>query len=306
MKLSMKEVAYIGRMYENLSEISLLSTLQELEDGSELFSLMEKEIIVEDELAPSVRAIMDVVANAQRSTRLFVKDRLCMIEKYTYRYNDHLVLIENDEGQMLFSRISDLDGVAEEIAELIGSSNMKTAAFEKIMSHNELLVFLSIVDLYRTKGLKAYIGELVPLALISEEEIVTQMETGTGNSLAQMLIQNYEMKIPMGENLKLALEGLVEKGCLERSKEVLYCLTEEYELFAKGFLIPETLLTLESLGYGPTGELVSASSLCIGAGQRDFLFITFGNEDVEIATLTGNEMLHLMENYMLCPSLLVM
>lgn len=302
MKLNMKEVAYIGRMYENLSEISLLSTLQEMEDGSELFSLMEKEIIVEGELAPSAKAIMDVVANAQRCTRLFIKDRFCLIEKYTYRYNDQLVLVENDEGQMLFSRISDLDAVAEEIAELIGSSHMKTATLEKIMNHDELLVFLSLVDLYRTMGLKAYIGEMVPLALLSEQDVSVQLETGTGNSLAQMLIQNYEMKIPKGEALSQALAGLLEKGCVNKSNDKLYSLSEDYELFAKGFLIPETLLTLESLGYNPTGELVTASSLCIGAGQRDFLFIAFGNDDVELATLTGNEMLRLMENYMLCPS----
>lgn len=301
MKLTMKEVAYIGRMYEGLSEISLLANLQEIEDGSELFGLMEKEVIVEDELSPKAREIMDVVASARACTRLFIKDRFCLVEKYVYRFNDQLVLVENDEGDMVFSRISDLGDVSLEVAELIGSSHMKSAELEMVLSHEELLVLLSVVDLYRHMGLKAYLGEETESQPIDEETVVTQLNNARGNSLAQLMLTNYDFKLPSQEQVKAILKSLLAKGCVANGQG--YELSERFAHFAKGFLIPETLLTLESLNYDSRGELMTASSLCIGAGLRDLVFLAFGSEDVEIATVTGAEMLRLLENYLQCPSL---
>jgi hypothetical protein len=299
MKLTMQEVAYIGKMYQGLSEISLLANLNEIEDGSELFSLMEKEVIVEDELSSKARDIMDIVANADRCARLFVKDRFCVVEKYTYRFKDALVLVENVDGEMLFSHVTDLTTATADVAELIGASHMKSANISEIFSHGELLALLGVVDYHRMSSLGAYIGcETGRKMAVSETELEELFENGQDHYLSKLMIQNYEFGIPKGSALTEALQKLVQRGCLKVQDG--YTLTTDYDLFAKGFLMPETLMTLEGLGYDQSGELLTAISLCVGAGLRDLVFIALGRTDAEMATVSGAEMLQLIDNYMKC------
>lgn len=302
MKLTMKELAYISRMYEGISEISLLANLDKIEDGSTLFSLMEKEILVEDELSEEAKAIMDVVANARSCSRMFIQDRFCIVEKYVYRFNDQLILVENDDGEMVFTGIQNLSGYLEELTALMGASQLKSSTIEGVFSYDELVILLGVIDYARVYYHKAYLGEVASLLHFSEKDVLDRLKLCRETDLSQLLTRNYGIAVPKDLAWTQAWTSLSKKGCLIAAPEALELttLTEDYRLFAKGFLIPETLMTLERLGYNPDGELITATSICVSAGLKDLLFLSLGSDDGELASVSGADMQRFVENFMSC------
>ena len=301
MKLDMKELAYISRMYEGVTPISLLSNLDKIEDGSTLFSLMEKEIIVEDELSAAAQAIMDVVANARACARLFIQDRFCLVEKYVYRFNDQLILVENDEGDLCFSKLETLDGAMEEVAAILGNSPLKSAAVEGLFSYDELVVLLGVIDYTRFFYHKAYLGEAESLLHFDEKAIRHRIQLCRDTDLSQLLTKNYGLQVPDESRWQSAWQALTDKGCLMLAPEApgKMTLSAAYKTFAEGFLIPETLMTLERMAYDQAGELTTAASICVSAGLKDMLFLSIGSEDGELVSVSGAELLRFTENFML-------
>ncbi len=311
MLITMKELSYISKLYEGISPISILANMTIKEEGSELFSLMEKGIIQEDELGLDSRPLMDIIANTRQSTKVYIKDRFCEIEKYTCRSEGGLVMVEHRGENLDITMPRTLKSVSDELKEWVGCSSLKSVQVDGVFTHGELVVLAAFIDLYRGIGLKVYLGEDIEMRGVTAYEVYNSLKKDSDNQLAGMLITNYQLTVPEMSELSDLIEKLIEKGCLIKGKEVVetdfsvtYELTEAYALLASGFLVPETLMTLEQLGYNPEGELISSSSLCIGAGHRDLLMIAFGETDAELATLSSSELLLLIQNLLSCPKVL--
>lgn len=310
MKITANELAYIGKWYEGLSPISLLNPLAGGEDGSELFSLMEKEIIQEDEISKGYRPLLDILANTRQSTKLSVKDRFKDMELYTCRSEAGLVMVSYDQDGMEVSLENTFHGVVETLKEMVGSSSAKGTVIDGVFTHGELLVLFAFLDLYRELGLKSYLGEEIEVRGLTAYEVFNGLKKDKGNPLTGLLSKHLQIPIPEMWIFSDLLEKLIEKGCLIRGEDLTdenqsstYELTEAFAKLASGFLIPEILIALEQLGYNDEGQLTRAYSLCIGAGHRDLLIVALGEEDVELATLSGAELLLLIENLLSCPSL---
>lgn len=310
MRITMNEMAYIAKWYEGISPISLLANMETKEEGSELFSLMEKQIVQEDELGPEYRPLFDILANARQSTKLYLKDRFTEIEKYTCRSDEGLVLVADGEGELEITLSMAFNEIADEIANLIGNSSLKSANIEGVYTHGELLVLTAFIDLYRNLGLKSYIGEELEVRGLTAYEVYNALKNESGNRLTHLLITHYNLPAPEMAELSQWIDQLILKGCLVKGTDLLesdasatYELTEGYALFASGFLVPELLITLEQMGYDKQGELTTSSSLCIGAGYRDLLFIAFGETDAEMATISSEQLLRLIQNLLSCPEL---
>lgn len=308
MIITMNELGYMSRLYEGISPISIFANMSPKEEGSELFSLMEKGIIQEDELSPESRLLMDILANTRQSTKVYIKDRFCEIEKYTCRSEQGLVMVERRDQNLEITMPLTLQSVADELKEWVGCSSLKSVQLDGVFSHGELMVLAAFIDVYRGIGLKAYLGEEIEMRGVTAYEVYNSLKKGSGNQLAGLLSSNYQLTVPEMRDLSDLIDKLIEKGCLIKGEEVIetdlsatYELTEIYALLASSFLIPETLITLEQLGYNPEGELISSSSLCIGAGHRDLLMIAFGENDGEMATLSSGELLLLIQNLLSCP-----
>lgn len=310
MKITMNEMAYIAKWYENISPISLLANMETKEDGTELFSLMEKQIVQEDELGPEYRPLFDILANTRQSTKLYIKDRFSEIQKYTCRSEQGLVLVANWEDELEITLPMAFNEVTDEITNLIGNSSLKSANIEGVYTQGELLVLMAFIDLYRTLGLKSYIGEELEVRGLTAYEVYNALKNESGNRLTHLLITHCNLPTPEMGELSQWIDQLILKGCLVKGTDLLesdasatYELTESYALFSSGFLVPEIIITLEEMGYNRQGELTSASSLCVGAGYRDLLFITFGENDAEMATISSEQLLRLIQNLLSCPEL---
>lgn len=307
MKFTMNELKYISNMYEGISSISLMANLNVKEDGSELFSLMEKDVIKEDELEKSIRPIFNILANTRQSTKIYIKDRLWTFEKYAARAQEGLVLIEGKDGVLDMTRPLSLTSTMNEIKEWTGCATIKTGTLNGVYSYGELLTLTAFIDLYRILGLKAYLGDEIEVRGLTAYEIYNIIKNDSGNQLSNLLISNYQLNTMEMDELSEQIEKLIEKGCLVKGEDengsATYELTEDYATYASGFLVPETLVTIEQMGFNEIGELVSSSCLCIGAGHRDWLLIAFGEEDAELATLSSDQLLRLLENLLECENL---
>lgn len=310
MKVTAKELAYIGKWYEGISPISLFNSFTEKEDGSELFGLMEKGIIQEDEIGEGVRPLFDILANTRQSTKLSVKDRFGDLEVYTGRSESGLVVVNYSEDGMLITQENTFQDVIEQLREVLGASKGKSLVIDAVLTHGELLGLFAFLDLYRELGLKSYLGDEIEIRGLTAYEVFNGLKKDKGNPLAELISHHLQIPMPEMWSFSDVLENLIQKGCLIKGEDMndenqssTYELTEGYAKLASGFLIPETLIALEQLSFDDNGQLVRAYSLCIGAGHRDLLVIALGEEDAELATVSGTELLLLIENLLSCPRL---
>lgn len=301
MKLTTKEITFLARDFTEKSAISLLANLNEALDGTEENSLREKGIYNLGKLTNQARELLDLVAKAKHSTRLILKDSYVFVEKYTYRIKNKIVLVENDGGEMVFSILDDFSKVLHEISEFTGMSMLKTVNIEVLLTKEETLVLLAMVDIYRKNALLSYAGQKIPPAAVWIKDILGQLNTPTQNSLVQMLKNNYRFPAPPASKTQGFLESLIAKGCVDFKDG--YSLTGEYEVFAKSFLIPDTILMTEVFNINQNNEVVVAGGLGVYAGIRDIAFFIFDDEAIELSSVSGRQMLQMVEKFLGCPDI---
>lgn len=302
MKLTTNEIAFLGNFFEGITDISLFSNINEILKGTEEKTLAEKGIYKDGKLTEQAKEILEIVAKAKKCTRLILKDSFFVVEKYAYKVNDKIVLAENDHGSFLFSSTDHFEKMLNEISEFVGKANIKTADIEITMTADEMLVFLAMVDIYRKNALLAYVGQETSTTDISFDEIIKQLNQPSPNSLVQMIRTNYNYMVPPAENIKVILEKLIKKNCAVFNNG--YALTSEYAIFAKSFLIPETIAVIESFNLNDNNETVVAGQLFVSAGIRDMASFIFNMDEIEISSVSGSQMLQIVEHFLKCPEII--
>lgn len=300
MKLTTKEIAYIAKEFDDITDISLFANINETLEGSEARSLVEKGIYKDGKLTEQAEEILEIVAKADNSSRLLLRDNFFIIEKYTYRVNEKMVLAENDGGEFSFSLINNFDALKDGLAQFVGNSLIKTTEIEVLLSADELMVLLALVDIYRHKALLAYTEQAVS-SLISLGDITKQLNEPTANSLVQMLKKNYNFSGPEEKASKVILDKIAEKQCVSTTNG--YALTDNYALFANNFLIPESIILIESFAINKDSEVLTSGVLFVSAGIKDIGLFIFGEDLIEFSTVSGGQMLQLVENFLRCPDL---
>jgi len=300
MKLTSKEISFLANMFPQNNQLSLFANISVPLDGSEQKSLEQKEIYHKGRLSDAARAMLTIVAEPQRCTRLVLKDSFALIEKYAYRVNDQIMLAENDDGEMVIGAAKSFEKTFLELAEFVGMSNLKTVALEVFLPNDEALTLLAMIDIQRKNALLSYLGNKPALA-ISFTEIRQQLDEPKPNSLVRMLVNNYNYSVPTIENTKSLLDQLTTKDIV--TFDGGYVLESEYAALASNFLIIHNLVMLETFNLNAKNELASAGVLCVCAGIKDILSFIFTSEGMEIATITGAQLLKMMENFLSCPDL---
>jgi hypothetical protein len=302
MKLTTKELAFLAKEFPEQTVIGLFSNINQTPDGTEEKSLTQKGVLTGGRLTAEAKAILEVVAGAKKCTRLIVKNSFIYVEKYTYKANGRLVLAENDAGDMVFTAAEDLTKAVLEIAELVGMSKLKTADIEVLAAADEIMTLLALIDISRKNALLTYVGQELPGSAISLAEIQNQLAAPAPNSLVQMLKINSNYIEPKAEAVCDILKKLAVRGCVGL-KEDGYILTDQYDLFAKSFLIPETVVLIESFHINQDNEIVIAGALGLSAGINDLVSFLFDGGQIEISSLSAFQMLRIIENFMQCPEI---
>ncbi|KJS84865.1 MAG: hypothetical protein JM58_10110 [Peptococcaceae bacterium BICA1-8] len=302
MKLTTKEITFLAKDFPKRTEISLFANINEALDGTEEKSLEEKGIYKGGTLTGEAKEILEIAANAKKCTRLILRDGFIYVEKYTYKVDDKIVMAENDGGEMLFSIPKNFNDTIYEISEYIGMSRIKTADIEVLLSNDEMLVLLAMVDIYRQKALLTYQGQEILGDTLTLTDISKQLEKPTPNSLVQMLKKNYKYTGPRKDKVKEIMESLIAKECAIFQDG--YLLTREYAIFAKNFLIPETIIMIENFNLNKNNEMMVAGGLGVCAGIKDNLTFVFGNNEIELASVSGFQMLQMIESFLKCPDII--
>lgn len=298
MKLTKNELVYLADFYPEASSISLLSTIKVEKNGKEEDSLKDKGILDGGKLTKEAKAVLDVIAAANHASRLIVRDSLTYLETYTYRVGEAIAVVENEGAEMEVSLLEDLKTIGFKVSQYVGLSSRKTTGIEMEFSGEEAIAFFGIVDLYREYSLKSYLAGDVPDA-ISLKAIKDHMGQKGDSSLVDLLRVNLGYKEP--GSLEKTIDSLIEKGCVTKDKD--YRLAGEYALFAKSFLIPSTMILMESFSIGSDKELLIGGGLGLVAGVCDQCILLADQNEVELKAVAGLEMVQTLEGFLLCPEL---
>lgn len=298
MKLTKNELVYLADFYPQASSISLLSTVKVEKNGREEDTLNKKGILIDGVITKEAKELLDVVAGANHASRLVVRDALTYLEKYTYRVGETIVVVENEGSEMDFSILEDLGAIGFDVSQYVGLSSRKTTGIEVNFSVEETMAFFALVDIYREYSLKSYLGEDVPDA-VSLKVMKDHMEKTGDSSLVDLFRVNFGYQPPT--SLDKIMENLIKKECVTKDKD--YRLAGEYALFAKSFLVPSTMILIESFSIGSDQALLVGGGLGLVAGVCDQCFILADQEEAEVKAVAGLEMVQTLEGFLLCPEL---
>lgn len=300
MKLSKKEIKYLSSSFQVESPLSIFANIQDTPDGSEYQSLVSKGVIVGNAYNPKDLEILMLLTKPQRCARFVLQNSFAVVEKYTYRIGDKLILAENNQGELDFTPITDITDVSVRLSEVFGMSKLVTATINDVFTLDELLVVLAMVDIIRKRQLSSYADLPVHEAALTEEEVRQEFQKNYKNGFVELICKNYSKSIPEPGHIPTLLRSLVSKKVLEQKDG--YVFNKEYENFARNFLILESIAMYETMEMLPNGEAAALSRVAVTAGLHEIVTFLFDGEYIEMQTVSGSQLLTNIEDFLLCPA----
>jgi hypothetical protein len=300
MLLTTKEMAFLLPAFTDQTALSLFSNLSATPDGSEYGSLIKKGIIQGDSYSPEALEVLMLIAKPERCSRLVVQNEYYIIEKYTYKSGDKIVLAENSNGELLFSQPQDFGDVVISLSDLFGLSKIKTTDLFVSLQANELVVLLAIIDIFRKNTLMTCAGQPPSVTAVSVQDIANELASGFDNGLVKILAKNYNCRIPPTPEIEALLSSLTQKNCI--TYEQGYQLAQNYATLAKSFLVPESIVLFETFELLGKDELSAAGSVCVTAGLHDIISFSFAGNIIEFSTISATQMLYTIEEFLNCPA----
>lgn len=301
MRLTKNELSYLGKIYQSTNPLALFSGVKETLRGDEEKTLEEKGVLKGGTPTREAQKLLGTAAEPQKCTRLVLKDGVYFIEKYAYKTKDGYVLAENDGGDVVFSQQQQMDEILFQLSQWVGISDFRTADMEAALPNDELLVFLAMTDIRRENELLSYLGTEAGNT-ISFTRIREQLENPRKGSLVSILTGHYSFSVPKAEDTKKILDRLAAKKITDFHSG--YTLVGPYEEFARNFLIPQAIVMLETFNLTEKKEVLGAGVLCIWAGMREIISLVFREGEVELASISGRQLLKMMEDFLNCPDVL--
>ncbi|MGE4272783.1 MAG: hypothetical protein ACRKFN_13660 [Desulfitobacterium sp.] len=301
MRLNKKEMSFLAKTFSDSNPLGLFSGIDIQLKGDEQNTLEKKGVLAGEKPTPEAAKLLSAAGNPQRCTRLVLKDGAYFIEKYAYKSGDAYALAENDGGEVLLSPQEKLDESLFQLSQWIGMSDLRTFDLNTVLSGDELVVLLAMVDIRRTNVLLTYLGRETKKE-ISFAQIRQQLDQPERGSLTRILTGNYNYSVPKTEDTKAILDQLTTKKIVDFNEG--YSLLGPYEELAEKFLVPQTVVMLETFNQTEKKEIVGAGVLCVCAGMREMISLVFREGAVELASISGRQLLRMMEDFLNCPDVL--
>jgi len=299
MKLTRKEIGHFALEYKDATAISIFTNINDTPDGSEKASLADKGILQGDKCNQEASEMLSILAKAKKSTRLLLQNPDCIVEKYSYRDGDKLVLAENDNGELNFSMPEDFSDVVVNVSEFIGMSKITSSNISLILSPDEMILLLALVDCYRKRFLQDYSEMPEPRKNVLKLDLIKELEFGFKNGITQILVKNYNFIMPDKDKLDPIINSLVDKKLVIDKNG--YRLNEEFEYIAKKFLILETLLMYETFTIKEDNSVLAVGRVCFSAGIHNLMSFMFDGENIQLDTVSGLQLVTNIEDFLMCP-----
>ena len=301
MKLSKKEIKYLSSSFQAQSPMSIFANIEDTPDGSEYQSLIAKGIIIGDKYEQQALDLLMLLAKPERCARFIHQNSFFLVEKYTYRVGNQLILAENNEGVLEFSKLADISELSLKFSELFGMSRIVTSDIQEFFTPGEILVVLAIVDILRKRQLTSYVKLPVSLSPLTVDDIQAEFAGAYENGLVEIFLKNYKQTAPEPQQLNAYLDSLIKKNVV--SNRDGFALNGEYAKFAQNFLIPESITMYEAMDLQENGEVAVMGRVVITAGLHEIVSFLFDGSLVEFNTISAGQLLTNIEDFMSCPEM---
>ncbi len=303
MKLKKNEIKYLSQSFASRSALSVFSNIEAATDGSEYQSLVDKGVIVGNAYSKEALEILTLLTGPERSSRFLAQTPNYIVEKYTYKAGDKMILSENNEGELDFSLIEDTTLLSSKFTETFGVSALTTTELEEVFTPAEMTVFFALADLTR----KACIAKYADLGSASggydEGEVAAEIKGDYKNGLKGMFLKNYRLDAPDTAEIKGALDALVSREIAALNGR--YSLKGEFARFAENFLVIDTISFYEAFSTLPSGEIATMAKLAASAGKNDLLALFYDGDVVQFNTISAIQLLYNIEAVMSCPEFIM-
>jgi hypothetical protein len=304
MILTKKEIFYIAEntdVFENQNALSLLSSMSDKPDGTEHAELEAKGILNEEGYDPLIIENLKIVAKPDHVSRLMLNNGFSRVERYTYRKEDQLILVEVNSEGLKFSQPDSIRDSVLSLSVYLGLSPITYTSFNLSLTKDEGLLLAALVDIYRKSELASYLGEkkeLTPLSLVEiENELTGESKVG----LLSILKETYGFE-PLSPDLIETTSGsMIEKELLLSNDGLL--LNDMLSMFARSFLIPNCFVTFDTFSVISDEEIGYVGNICVAAGLHNLVMFSYDGAALEITTLSSIALYKKIEEYLQGPKL---
>jgi len=304
MILTKKEIFYIAEntdVFDNQNALSLLSSMSDKPDGTEHGDLDAKGILNKEGYDPLIIENLKIVAKPDHVSRLMLNNGFSRVERYTYRKEDQLILVEVNSEGLKFSQPGSIRDSVLSLSVYLGLSPITYTSFNLSLTKDEGLLLATIVDIYRKSELAAYLGEkkeLTPLSLVEiENELTGESKVG----LLSILKETYGFEPLSPDLIETTSESLIEKELLLNKDGLL--LNGMLSMFAKSFLIPNCFVTFDTFSVISDEEIGYVGNICVAAGLHSLVMFSYDGAALEITTLSSIALFKKIEEYLQGPKL---
>ena len=304
MHLTPTEITFLADSFSKTNPLSPFVNNKKELNGNEAQTLEEKGIFQNGRLTEEAAQRLLPLSAPERCARMVIQKPFAMLEKYTYLSGDKLTLAEsNGNGLVVTPLEGDAQPILDVLDDFLSGANIKNANLALTLPGPAALLLMACIDLCRTRAVGAYMnGQSVDLHF-SQEEIIAQLTTPFINGLVYGLAGNCGVEMPQADSLPGLMALLEQKECIKPAEaEGRWQLTPEYMLFARNFLIYDSLVLMEAFELTAENRMAASFELVFCAGMYDNLCIAMSPEGFEISTLSGTELRARLKETLDCPT----
>ncbi len=305
MHMTAKEVNYLGLAFTVRTELSFFTMLEAVEtEGSEHASLIGKGVFSGDTYDPEALEILTVLAQPDRCSRLILQNGLFSVEKYTYKKDNRLVLVEADQEGYIFSKSDSLTNSVLTLAEFISLSNITMTELEISLNASEGMVLTAVIDTYRRNALAAFLDKQSSFAPPLFEDIESEFEDSFEGSLLYIIRKVFNFDPVDRAEIEKALQILINKSyILKDDQSDGFLLNNDLGVFSSNFLIPECFILYETFSIEGPEEVGFASNYCVTGGMHNTVVYSYNGSSFEMKTMSAASLLRHIEGFLNCPDL---
>ncbi len=298
MKLTLNELGFLKTLYKDANQLSLFTNIEGKLIGGEQESL-EKKLVIKDGAVSKVWGnILAPVANPKQCTRVILRDGDFLVEKYSYRNDLGLAMVENNgDGELQLTLPESVKPQLLELSKWIGMSNLTSMEIDLELTIPETVVILALIDLARQSIFAGYLREKV-VVNITKQNLENQLNEPAENSLVSIFRLNYEIPVPAIEEIEKIINSIKNKKILEINDDE-YSLSQDLVVMAMQFLVPQAILLMENLEISDSDELLASSYMALTAGVKDIVLFAFEGGYVKLMSMTSMQLMKLVEDLLL-------
>jgi len=304
MILTKEEISFIAKesgVFDDRNHLGLTFSMSGDPDGTERDRLKEKGMLTHSGYDCSLMECLQTVAKPDQVSRLMIDLGFLSVQKYTYKKEGFLVLVEVGPEGIQFSRPESIRDSILSLSVFLGISPVSYTSFSLTLTEEEGILLAAVFDLYRRSELTAYLGSGKELAPLSASEIENEMAQATKVGFLPILREAYGFEAIAPSSIKTAVEGLVNKELLTENHG--FQLNDMLAMFARSFLIPSCFVTFDTFRMVGDENIAYVGNVCAIAGLHNRALFSYDGNSLRMSTMSAARLLKTIETFMLCPDL---